>query len=407
MLYKREIISEIEKYLFTDDIVVLHGARQVGKTHILYFLDELLKKQKKQTAYIDLEDSRYVSILDAGIKSFTNLLEEEGLFDREKSVKKKEKIFVFIDEIQYLKNPSSFLKLISDHHKDIKLIVSGSSSFEIKDKFSDSLVGRTVNFEIFNLSFSEFLLFKNYHFQRGKVYTKKKTNELKDLFREYALFGGYPKIVLTPQTEKKEKYLQQIIDTYIRKDIRDLADIKDIDKFNNLLEVLASQSGNMLNVTEMSNTCKIAKSTVERYLFIIENTYIIKLVHPYSKNIRSELFKVPKIYFYDTGLMQMLWLKNLQKEIIGNVFETSIFSELVKIYDKDAVLYWRTKDKKEIDFIVRKNNSYIPIEAKLNFNQFNPVAIRYFQEKYHINKYNVVGLAGDMRGKEYIYPWSL
>jgi len=201
--------------------------------------------------------------------------------------------------------------------------------------------------------------------------------------------------------------LQQIIDTYIRKDIRDLADIKDIDKFNNLLEVLASQSGNMLNVTEMSNTCKIAKSTVERYLFIIENTYIIKLVHPYSKNIRSELFKVPKIYFYDTGLMQMLWLKNLQKEIIGNVFETSIFSELVKIYDKDAVLYWRTKDKKEIDFIVRKNNSYIPIEAKLNFNQFNPVAIRYFQEKYHINKYNVVGLAGDMRGKEYIYPWSL
>ncbi|PJA86141.1 MAG: hypothetical protein CO142_01780 [Candidatus Moranbacteria bacterium CG_4_9_14_3_um_filter_44_28] len=407
MLYKREIISEIEKYLFTDDIVVLHGARQVGKTHILYFLDELLKKQKKQTAYIDLEDSRYVSILDAGIKSFTNLLEEEGLFDREKSVKKKEKIFVFIDEIQYLKNPSSFLKLISDHHKDIKLIVSGSSSFEIKDKFSDSLVGRTVNFEIFNLSFSEFLLFKNYHFQRGKVYTKKKTNELKDLFREYALFGGYPKIVLTPQTEKKEKYLQQIIDTYIRKDIRDLADIKDIDKFNNLLGVLASQSGNMLNVTELSNTCKIAKSTVERYLFIIENTYIIKLVHPYSKNIRSELFKVPKIYFYDTGLMQMLWLKNLQKEIIGNVFETSIFSELVKIYDKDAVLYWRTKDKKEIDFIVRKNNSYIPIEAKLNFNQFNPVAIRYFQEKYHINKYNVVGLAGDMRGKEYIYPWSL
>ena len=407
MLYKREIISEIEKYLFTDDIVVLHGARQVGKTHILYFLDELLKKQKKQTAYIDLEDSRYVSILDAGIKSFTNLLEEEGLFDREKSVKKKEKIFVFIDEIQYLKNPSSFLKLISDHHKDIKLIVSGSSSFEIKDKFSDSLVGRTVNFEIFNLSFSEFLLFKNYHFQRGKVYTKKKTNELKDLFREYALFGGYPKIVLTPQTEKKEKYLQQIIDTYIRKDIRDLADIKDIDKFNNLLEVLASQSGNMLNVTELSNTCKIAKSTVERYLFIIENTYIIKLVHPYSKNIRSELFKVPKIYFYDTGLMQMLWLKNLQKEIIGNVFETSIFSELVKIYDKDAVLYWRTKDKKEIDFIVRKNNSYIPIEANLNFNQFNPVAIRYFQEKYHINKYNVVGLAGDMRGKEYIYPWSL
>ncbi len=408
MLYERQVAKEIKKYLTTEDIVVLHGARQVGKTHLLYYFKELLEKEDKQVFYIDLEDSRYVAILDLGVESFLNLLAEEGFLDKNGDKKNsKKKIYVFIDEIQYLKHPSSFLKLVSDHHKDIKLIVSGSSSFEIKNKFSDSLVGRTVNFEIFSLSFEEFLLFKGYPFSKDQVFTQRKIDELKKLFKEYILFGGYPKIVLTREKEKKEKYLQQIVDTYVRKDIRDLAEIKDIEKFNKLLEVLASQSGNLLNVSELSNTCRIAKPTVERYLFIMENTYIIKLVHPYSGNIRSELFKVPKIFFYDTGLMQMLWLKNLQKEIIGNVFETGIFSELVKKYDKDTILYWRTKDKKEIDFIVRKNNSLLPIEAKINFNKFNPSAIKYFQEKYSVDTYYVTALEGDLLHKEYLYPWSL
>jgi len=328
-IYERVVIEEIKKYLDSEEIIVLHGARQVGKTSILYYLENYLKEAGKITHYIDLEDSRYVKILDAGTKEFINYLREEGVVDNSKRPGKN-KIFVFIDEIQYLKNPSSFLKLIADHNKDIKLIVSGSSSFNIKKKFKDSLVGRTVDFEIFNLSFKEFLLFKGYYFDKKKIFTEKKNSELKQLFTEYVLYGGYPKIVLTNEIYKKEKYLQQIIDTYIKKDVRDLAEIKDVSKFNKLLEALASQSGNLLNVTELSNTCNIAKQTVEKYLFLLENTYILKLVRPYSKNIRSELFKIAKIYFYDTGLMQMLWLKGLQKEIIGNVFETAVFAELIK-----------------------------------------------------------------------------
>lgn len=407
MLYKRQISIEIEKYLDTDDIVVLHGARQVGKTHILYYFKERLEKENKQVFYIDLEDSRYVSILDSGVDSFVNLLAEEGLYNKNGNNNYGKKLYVFIDEIQYLKRPSPFLKLIADHHKNIKLIVSGSSSFEIKNKFSDSLVGRTVNFEIFNLSFEEFLLFKNYTFIKDKIFTQKKIDELKLLFKEYVLFGGYPKIVLAKEKEKKVKYIQQIIDTYLKKDIRDLAEIRSVDKFNKLLETLAAQSGNLLNVKELSNTCNIATPTVERYLFIMENTYIIKLVRPYSRNARSELFKTPKIFFYDTGLMQVLWLKDLQKEIIGNVFETGIFAELAKKYGKDAVLYWRSKDKKEIDFIVRKNNELMPIEVKMNFSQFNPSPIRYFQEKYKVKTYSVTALEGETLSKEYLYPWAL
>lgn len=400
-IIKRTVIEEINKYLYTNDIIVLHGARQVGKTTILYYLQKSLEEEGKVTYFIDLEDSRYVSILDSGVEEFTKLLMEEGV------LKNKQRVFIFIDEIQYLSNPSPFLKLIADHHKYIKLIISGSSSFAIKTKFRDSLAGRTVNFEIFNLSFQELLAFRGYKFEEGKQYTQKKVDELRSMFKEYILYGGYPKIVLTPEVDKKEKYLQQIIDTYIKKDIRDLADIKDIDKFNKLLEALAAQSGQQLNITELSNTTRISRETIEKYLFIMENTYIIKLVRPYSGNIRSELFKLPKIYFYDTGLMQMLWLKGLQREIIGNVFETGIFSEIVKKYTQDSVFYWRTTDKKEIDFILRIRKKIIPVEVKLNFEQFNPSAINYFNKNYGIGDYKVVSLYGEPKSKLYVYPWEV
>jgi len=402
-ILKRTVIDEINKYLHTDDIIVLHGARQVGKTSILYYLENQLKKQGSTTHFIDLEDSRFVRILDEGIEAFIKHLQEEGVL----SAGQKKKTFVLIDEIQYLANPSSFLKIAADHHKNIKLIVSGSSSFAIKTKFKDSLVGRTVNFEIFNLSFKEFLLFKQYVFEESKVYSRKKIDELRAKFKEYILYGGYPKIVMTPEIDMKEKYLQQIIDTYVKKDIRDLAAIRDIDKFNKLLETLASQSGQLLNIAEISNTTRIAKPTIERYLFILENTYIIKLVRPFSRNIRSELFRLPKIYFYDTGLMQMLWLKGLQKELIGNVFETGVFAELIKKYTQDTVFYWRTKDKREIDFILKIRNSILPIEAKLNFEQFNASAVQYFNQHYGIDRYKVVSLNGKPKKKFYVYPWDL
>lgn len=405
-IYKRLVIDEIVKYFHTKDIIVLHGARQVGKTYILYYLRNLLEEKQQTTHYVDLEDSRFVRILDRGVEEFIKYLTEEGFLTREYARAAK-RLFVFIDEIQYLANPSSFLKIVADHHPKIKLIVSGSSSFEIKKKFKDSLVGRTVDFEVYNLSFREFLIFKEYPFLPSKTYTEKKISELKALYEEYALFGGYPKIVLADDIKIKEKYLQQIIDTYIKKDIRDLADIKDIHKFNRLVEALSAQSGQLLNIWELANTCNISKLTVENYLFLLEQTYIIKRVRPFSKNLRSELTKTPKLFFYDTGLMQMLWLKELPREILGQVFETSIFSELTKKYGSMNISYWRTTDKKEIDFILRQGGRYLPLEVKLNFAQFKPSPVKYFMGRYHIRGYNVVGLQGKIKAKQHIYPWQL
>jgi predicted AAA+ superfamily ATPase len=221
------------------------------------------------------------------------------------------------------------------------------------------------------------------------------------------MYGGYPKIVLTPEVNMKERYLQQIIDTYIRKDIRDLAEIKDVNKFNRLLEVLASQSGNLLNVSELSGTCSLSRETVERYLFLLEQTYIVRLVRPYSRNLRSELTKTPKIFFYDTGLMQMLWLKQLQKEVLGSVFETSIYAELIKAHGTDNVFYWRTQDKKEVDFVLRSGKKLIPIEAKLSFPRNVPASIHTWKESFGIETYLVVGLNGIPGETGFIYPWQL
>ena len=402
MLYKRKIVDEILKFVGLEEIIVLHGARQVGKTHIMLWLENYLKDKKEDVYYIDLEDSRNKRILDAGVDEFISHLRAEG-----HAPQADKKIYVFIDEIQYLANPSEFLKLIADHHKNIKLIVSGSSSFEIKSKFKDSLVGRTINFEIFNLSFAEYLLFKEYYYDPSAKTNEKKQAELKLLFKEFVLGGGYPKVALINEIELKEKRLQQIIDTYVKKDIKELANINNIESFNKLLEILASQSGQLVNVKELVNTCNLSVPTVEKYLFILEQTYIIKLVRPYSKNIRSELSKTPKIFFYDSGLMQMLWLKGLPKETIGNVFETSIFSELIKKYGRENIYYWRTKDKKEIDFIIKDKNRIIPAEVKTNFNKAGLSAIRYFLENYRLSEYRVIGLDGYEQKAGQVYPWEI
>lgn len=407
-LFKRNIVNQITPYLGDDSIIVLHGARQVGKTHIMYYLQNQLEEQGQNCTYLDLEDGRILDTIDLGVNSFINYLQSLGKLKDLSSLESKPKTYIFIDEIQYLANPSSFLKQIADHHKYIQLIISGSSSFEIKSKFKDSLVGRMINFEIFNLSFAEYLIFKGleYDLSVSLLATNPILSELQNLYNEYLLYGGYPQIVLEPEKEKKEKKLQQIIQTYIQKDIKDLANITDTKKFNQLLKLLASQNGQMLNVSDLSNISGIAKNTIEKYLFILENTYILKLLPPYSKNSKVEITKTPKIFFYDTGLVQMLSNKELTQSRKGNLFENSVFVELVKNYGHQDLYYWRTKSESEIDFILNYKIKLIPIEVKYNFGQFRSTIIKRFCEKNNIQDYFVIGLEGKQQ-TGYIYPWMV
>jgi len=402
MIIKRDIIKNIENFLDKQSILVLHGARQVGKTSIMLYLIDKLKKNGEFVLYHDLEDYRYLEEYNKDIDSII-------LFWQSLGVNKNKINYVFIDEIQYLNNPSSFLKLTHDHCHFIKLIVSGSSSFEIKSKFKDSLVGRTINFEIFGLNFLEFLRFKNIkiNFKKISSFQEKK---LKNLWEEFSLFGTYPKIVLEPILEKKEILLKQIISTYINKDIKDLANIRNIQKFNNLLQFLAAQSGQLLNISELSNSLKISESTINEYLFILENTYIIKKVHPYYKNIRSELSKMPKIYFEDTGVLNIFLHKTLISAMNGILFENSCFSHFRKIYNTDYLYFWRTNTKKEIDFII----DFIKlkaIEIKYVFRGKKDVKhLKFFANNYKNSKTYICTL--DKRQEidkeiNFIYPWEI
>ena len=402
-LYKRTVLDKILPYLNTRDVIVIQGARQTGKTSLLKLLISCLKDETH--FFMDLEDSRYLDICEEGCASVLEYLKLKG-------ISTDKRLFLFIDEIQYLSNPSSFLKIMHDHYGQVKLIVSGSSSFEIRSKFKDSLVGRTVTFELFPLSFEEFLIFKEKKYNLKEAGSSSVlSKELSRLYSEYALFGDYPKIVLADSGEKKEAYLQQIIDTYIKKDIRDLAKIRDIVKFNKFISALSAQSGQLININELSGTTGLARKTIEHYLFILENTYIIKLLFPYSRNIRSELYKTPKIFFYDTGLLHLLHLKMIPTVLTGHAFETSVFSEFIKNTKRDTLFYWRTQDKKEIDFIYTGSGKAIPFEVKLNAASLKATALNYFREKYNTASSYCVRMEGqaDQKNKyvDYIYPWEI
>ena len=390
-IYKRKIVDEILKYLESKEIIIIYGARQVGKTSLLKYLIE--NNLKKNVFYFDLELPNLLELCSQGAESVFRYLIQKGADGNNK-------IFLIIDEIQYIEDPTKFLKIMHDHYPAIKLIVSGSSTFEIKKKFKESLAGRTLNFELYPLSFEEFLVFKGEKYKLNKENIKAINEDLVKLAEEHILFGGYPKIVLENSEEKKQAYLGQIISTYVRKDIRNIGNIRNISAFNKLIELLASQSGQLLNVLEISNTLKINRETVMEYLDLLENTFIIKRITPFHKNLRSEISKNPKIFFLDTGMMHLLWLKEFPKVILGNSFETFVFLELMKSGKK--INFWRTTNKQEIDFIVKNKETYA-IEVKFNFQNLDNRSLRFFSEIYKC-KTVTVGLKGEKKGK---YVWEL
>ena len=405
-LKNRKIITEIVKFLYDDEIIVLHGARQVGKTSIInYLISKILKDEIKgdNLVYFDLEDFDLVELCNGGVEKVINHLKGVNCdFNK--------KIYLFIDEIQYLENPSSFLKLFYDEYKGkIKLVVSGSSSFAIKSKFKNSLVGRTADFEIFTLDFEEFLWFKERKINIRTKLSKALEKQLKNLYEEFMAIGGYPAIVLEPSIEKKEFKLKQIINTYIKKDIRDLADVRNISKFNGLLRVLADQSGKLLNVLELSNTLNLAKQTIEDYLFILENTYIIRRVYPFHGNIRSELTKMPKVFLEDTGIANILSGKAFPKIVTGDLFESSIYANLRRNIEIENIYFWRTNKGQEVDFIVR-DEKLLPIEVKLSYSHKTMKNIIYFGERYKIKDLFCVTLNKQLNDNKNIiqmYPWEM
>ncbi|MFH1453868.1 MAG: ATP-binding protein [Armatimonadota bacterium] len=412
-MYKpRKLLKPIDKFLKKGEILVIHGARQTGKTTLLKIIRDKLINEKgvlpDNIFYFDLEDFTFLEMFNKGHKEVVSYIESH------KNIDKNNKIYILIDEIQYLDNPSPLLKILHDHYEWLKIIVSGSSSFQVKSKFKDSLAGRTVDFELYPLDFEEFLVFKeiNYDLSSFKAFQSETVNkELSGLFKEYLIYGGYPKIVLEKSIDAKETYLKQVINTYVKKDIRDLGHIRDVNRFNKLLRVLADKTGSLLNVLELSSTIGISRPTIEEYLFIMENTYIIKMVPPFYTNIRSEISKMSKIFFEDTGIANLLKYGVFLDKVSGELFENAVYCAIRSALGKEIVKYWRTKQKTEIDFIADLNFKKIPAEAKLSYPQKSLSTLISFIDKYKQKDAWVISLqklsSGEDERIKSLYPWEI
>jgi len=231
-----------------------------------------------------------------------------------------------------LDNPSNFLKHLFDKYADkIKIIVTGSSSLELKAKFQDSLAGRKVSFLINPLNFEEFLIFKNFSYLD---YLKKEDlpddirNNFDKALSEYLIYGGMPAVVLQNNQKLKQKMLKEYVSAYVNKDIRAIGKVENIANFNSLVKILATQIGSLLNISELGDTVGIPRRAVKKYLDLLEFTFVLDKILPFKKNIRTQITKMPKIYFFDLGIRNAIlgnFLEMESRSDAGHLFENFVF----------------------------------------------------------------------------------
>jgi len=374
MLFYRDILKNVKKVLNREESIILSGARQTGKTSILIMLKEFLENKGQPCYYFNLENPDYLELLNKHPFNIFELIPDS-----------KVKLNIFIDEIQYLDDPTNFLKLLFDEKRDkLKIIASGSSAFYIDKKFKDSLSGRKFLFEVYPLNFDEFLVFNNQKdliTKKGKKLTTYYKNKILEFWEKYLIYGAYPKVALEKDVEIKKIIIEELISSYVKKDVMD-AGIKNQSKYFTLLKILASQSGQLVNIQELANTLDMTNKTIEEYLYVISKSYQATFIKPFYKNIRKELTKMPKVYFYDLGLRNFL-LGNFEsiesRENKGAYLENIVFKEFLNQEGGfDKIKFWRTQDQKEIDFIVN-NNAY---EIKFDGKRVNIKKYQEFQEVY-------------------------
>lgn len=280
---------------------------------------------------------------------------------------------VFLDEIQRKENAGVFLKGIYDMGLDYKFIVSGSGSVELKEHIHESLAGRKRMFELFTLSFLEFVNFRTAYRYENKLpaFFEAEKTKLRALFEEYMNFGGYPRVVLASEETEKRKIISEIYQSYIERDIFNLLGVRKEESFIHLVRILASQIGNLLNISELSNTLGISRKTVEQYIWYLQKTFVIKKITPFYRNPRKEITKSPVVYFTDLGLRNYA-IGEFGRAVLstgaGFLFENFIFGLLYeKARNGDAKLhFWRTKDGAEIDLVYVIGGRPTPVEVKFS-----------------------------------------
>jgi len=404
--FPRLLLESLRKWIDRREIFAIKGPRQSGKTTLLKMLQNWLVKEKKvrpeNIIFLTFEDKEVLE------KFFLDPKEYVRSFIGDKT---NERFYFLIDEFQYLENGGQILKLLYDIFENIKFVITGSSSLELTGKTAKFLVGRVFSFYLWQLNFEEFVQIKspqlyNIYKERSKLvkdFLWKKhspvgvlkkdifSKDFEKLFEEYTIWGGFPEVVKAQDKETKEMILKNIYDTYISRDIVELLKIANYAKFKTLLSLLSSQVGNLINYNNLAQDSQSYYKEIKQYLSILEETYIIKLLRPFFANKATEVKKNPKVYFIDNGLRNYI-LGSFQSLKLrtdkGNVVENAIFAQLLFSQQDISIKYWRTLGKAEVDFILTKGNTTIPLEVKYTPFQFPKISrsLRSFISEYRPQK---------------------
>src|SRR3989344_1215930 len=359
MIYiEREIEASIIKWLDAKEILIIRGSRQSGKTTLLNRLKEMLMSKevgKENIHYITFEDVVLRMKFEENPKEFIEFYAIE---------KGKGKNYFLLDEVQYIRDIGQKLKLVFDLFSEIKIIISGSSSFDLTT-LGEYLVGRAIFFDLYPFSFAEFLKTKgkNYEqlYNKIKIDITKKTiqikktifiDDLNKLLQEYLTFGSYPRVVLEKDVAKKKELLKNLFITYIEKDIVARYGIKYREETVKLMKALASSTGNVTNYETLTIHSGLKYNEVRKILPILEDSFAITLLKPFYKNLLHELRKNPKIYFIDFGFRNYL-LERFEQIDYDYLYENFVLNELKR---KNKIFYWRTTSKAEVDFIIEGKN---------------------------------------------------
>lgn len=410
-MYKfRKKYNNIFKHITRKEFTIITGARQTGKTTILKQIYLKLKAENENVWLLSFENSDILTRINENPENlFQFIIRPKNPLHAEEY----KPFYVLIDEIQYAKNPTNFLKYLYDTYvPNLKIIATGSSAFYMDEKFNDSLAGRKKIFTLSTLDFEEFLIFKKYPelakelniLQSNNEYISLRNNELQQLFDEYMTYGGYPAVVLLNSVEDKKDMLKEIKDSYIKKDIYD-SKVENQDVFYKLLIILASQTGNMLNKNELSKVLRSHIKTIDKYLYVLQKCFHIDLLKPFYGNLKKEITKMPKIYFNDLGLRNILLNNfteiNLRKDK-GELLENYVYRRLKEKFENEEIKFWRTVDQKEVDFIISDSNSKLKAyEVKFNsfkikhskykkFTEIYPNADLRFVTYIHNNENNII-----------------
>ena len=342
-MIERKIFSTIKKDFFQGKAIILVGARQTGKTTLLKKLTTGF--QTNEVLFLNCDEPEVLQLLtNASSTELQQLIGNRKL--------------VFIDEVQRVENIGITLKLIIDNIPDIQLVVTGSSAFDIRNKINEPLTGRKF----------EYLL---YPFSTQELIDATSLLEEKRLLERRMIYGMYPDVV--NHSEKAEKILIELTNSYLFKDIFEYKDIRRPDVLSKLLMALALQLGNEVSLNELGSTVGLDKETVMRYLDLLEKVFVIFRLYSFSRNMRQELKKSQKVYFYDNGIRNAL-INNFNPLALrtdtGALWENFIISERKKFneYNENYVLpyFWRTHSHQEIDYIEEKDGLLYAFEFKWN-----------------------------------------